>query len=283
MQKLNLKTVSIQGRLASFSHQAASNVCSPRSVLQRDSFAEVFEDLMDGRADLVVVPIENSTYGSVYENYDYLSRYGGRIVAETYVRVRLNLLGLPAASLAGLKAVYSHQIALDQIQSFKAKNRHLKFLPHVDTAGAAEFIKGQGNASFAACASDMAAEKYGLKILQKAVEDNPSNFTRFFAIALDQDLQLSAQKNKTTIQFELGSEAGSLYKTLRSFADRSLALSRIESRPIINTDWDYRFYLDITAGTDQDKLQHALEEMKDYVKDRRVDVLGSYHSDGLPV
>ena len=239
--------------------------------------------MLSQQADLIIVPIENSTYGSVYENYDLLSRYECQIIAETYVRIGLHLIGLPKSSLSGLRRVYSHQVALDQIQSFRVQNRQLEFVPHSDTAGAALFVKEKADAGLAACAGDMVAEKYGLKVLQSSIEDNPRNFTRFFAIAKSKGLQLPAEANKTTVQFELGSEAGSLYKTLRSFADRQLALSRIESRPIINTEWDYRFYLDIVAGLKQEKLQHALAEMKDYVKDGRVEILGSYHSDGLPL
>ena len=278
MSLIQAQTVSIQGQMASFSQQASKKICSPQQFLQRNSFAEVFEDLIAGRADLIVVPIENSTYGSVYENYDNLSRYPIQIVAETYIRVGLDLLGVLGSNLEMIKKVYSHQVALDQIQNFRQQNRQIQFLPYYDTAGAAKLVKELADPTIAACAGRLAAETYNLKIIQESIEDSTHNLTRFFAIKKKQATTLSQIATKTTIQFELGEEAGSLYKTLRSFADRNLALSRIESRPIINTTWSYRFYLDISSGLNSDQLKYALAEMKDYVKDQKVIILGSYYS-----
>ena len=283
MNQLKLKTASIQGKQASFSHQAAESLYQVAEFLYRDSFTEVFEDLVSDRADVIIVPIENSTYGSVYENYDKLTEHHCQIVAETYVKVSLHLLGLPSADLSALKQVYSHQVALNQIQNFRNEHRHLKFVPQADTAGAAETVKSLNDPTIAACASRSAAQLHKLEVLAEEIEDNQKNFTRFFAITRHLDKLFVPRANKTTVQFELGSESGSLYKTLRSFADRDLALSRIESRPIINTDWNYRFYLDILASYQQPKLRHALTEIKDYVKSAQVEVLGSYKSTDLPV
>ena len=279
MSKSKVGSVSIQGKIGSFSHQAVCNIFQPDEIVQRDSFAGAFQDLIDGRVDLTVVPIENSTYGSIYENYDHLSRHQYRIVAETYVRVKLNLIALPGTKLSDIKKVYSHQVALDQIKNFKNKNKQIQFIPYSDTAGAVELVGKTKDITKAACASSFAAETYNLEIINKEIEDNFRNFTRFFAIGKNDSFKPDLQINKTTIQFELGPEPGSLYKTLRSFADRDLALSRIESRPIIHTDWSYRFYLDIVAGINQDKLQHALAEMRNYVKEGQVIILGSYYSD----
>ena len=208
MPKLKLRTISIQGQLASFSHQAANNLGTAKRILQRDDFRQVFEDLTTGQADLIIVPIENSTYGSVYENYDLLSRYDCQIVAETYVRVRLHLLGLPTAKLSEIEKIYSHQIALDQIQNFRSQQPHLKFIPYQDTAGAAAMIKAKGDARLAACAGDQVQATYGLKMLQASIEDNARNFTRFFALTRPGGRQFTKTPQKTTIQFELGSEAG---------------------------------------------------------------------------
>ena len=230
------------------------------------------------RANVIVVPIENSTYGSVYENYDKLTAYHCQIVAETYVRVSLHLIGLQSADMSKVKHVYSHQVALNQIQKFRDNNRWLKFVPQPDTAGAAEIVKNLNDPTIVACASSSAVQLHNLKILAEEIEDNQKNFTRFFAISRGSGKSFVDGANKTTVQFELGSEAGSLYKTLRSFADRDLSLSRIESRPIVNTDWNYRFYLDILASHQQPKLRHALTEIKDYVKGGQVEVLGSYKS-----
>ena len=278
MNKKSVATVSIQGQEASFSYQAANSLYKVSKFLYRDSFTDVFEDLVAGRADIIVVPIENSTYGSVYENYDKLTHYHCQIVAETYVRVSLHLVGLKTAQLSDIRQAYSHTVALGQIQQFRNQHRQIEFLPHADTAGSARTIKELNNPTVAACASSGAAKLLGLKVLTEEIEDNTRNFTRFFAISRHDSPLVPKATNKTTIQFELGQEAGSLYKTLRSFADRDIALSRIESRPIINTDWNYRFYLDILASHKQSKLQHALSEMKDYVKNNQIEILGSYQT-----
>ena len=282
MQKLRIHTIAIQGRKASFSHLAACNLYEVDRFLYHDSFEQVFDDLRTAKADLIVVPIENSTYGSVYENYDQLTEHTCQIVAETYIEVSLYLIGLPESHLAEIKKVYSHQVALDQIRRFRTQNNHLEFIPCPDTAGAAEMVRRINDPSLAACASKSAAESNNLLILTPSIEDNHHNFTRFFAISRNNLQMPNAEVNKTTVQFELGSEAGSLYKTLRSFADRDLALSRIESRPIINTDWNYRFYVDIVASTKEAALQHALSEMKDYVKNNQIQILGSYPSISPP-
>ena len=278
MHKSRIERIAIQGKRASFSYLAAMQVCQSGQFLYRDTFDEVFEDLRLGRADLVIVPIENSTYGSVYENYDKLTGYDCQILAEIYIHVSLCLIGLPGSSLKDIKQVYSHQVALDQIRQFRKRHPNLEFLPHRDTAGAAEMIKRRNRPELAACASRLAAEANNLEILDESIEDNHHNFTRFFAIARDRFEMPATELNKTTVQFELGQESGSLYKSLRSFADRDLTLSRIESRPIIHTAWTYRFYLDIVADGEDPKLQHALAEMRSYVKDNRVDILGSYPS-----
>ena len=279
MSNLDIETVSIQGQKHSFSHQAILQICQPKQILYRTSFFDAFHDIKHGRADLAVIPIENSTHGSVYENYDHLSANHCRIVAETYVRVELNIMGLPGVNLKDIKRVYSHPVALQQIQGFKYSNSHLEFASFHDTAGAAIKIKEENNPAWAACASQLVADSLGLQVLKQNIGDNPRNFTRFFALTCNAKIDVPQDSNKTTIQFELGDEAGSLYKTLRGFADRDLSLSRIESRPIINTDWRYRFYLDILAGITEDSLRHALSEIEDYVRDGKVRILGSYHSD----
>ena len=114
MNKEQIGTVALQGQRESFSYQAALKLFEPDKFLYRDSFAEVFEDLDAGLADAIVVPIENSTYGSVYENYDRLTKHNCQIISETYVRVSLYVVGLPETKLADIKQIYSHPVALGQ-------------------------------------------------------------------------------------------------------------------------------------------------------------------------
>ena len=193
MTKVRVGTVSIQGQIGSFSHQAVDNIFQPDDILERPSFIETFQDLIEERADAIVVPIENSTYGSIYENYDHLSLHRCRIVSETYVRVKLNLIGLPGAKLGNLKKVYSHQVALDQIKIFRNENKQIQFIPHSDTAGAVEFVKDKNDVTQAACASDWAAKIYNLETIVEEIEDNYRNFTRF--LQLLETIQLAPTLN----------------------------------------------------------------------------------------
>lgn len=274
--------ISIQGKIASYSHIATDSVFgSEIELLQRDSFTEVFEDLIQEKADFIVIPIENSTYGSIYTNYDNITNYNVDLIGEVYVKVNFHLISHPGKKLSDIVDVYVHPVALGQIQSFVKDHPEITFHEHEDTAGSVKFIKEENLINSAGCASRFAADYYDMEILKENIHENPKNYTRFYVItrnntdlSLDTDLFSKETEYKTTLQFTLGEEAGSLYKSLRAFADRNIALTKIESRPIINTDWDYRFYLDCNAHKDDEKMQNALSELKDYVNELKI--LGSY-------
>lgn len=273
-------TVSIQGNKGSYSHIAAAHMFgSDIELLERNTFPEVFEDLISKRVDYIVVPIENSTHGSVYQNYDNLSAYECEIVGELYLKINFHLIVHPGTKLEDITELYSHPVAINQIKKFSGEHPNITVKEYHDTAGSVEMIKKDSKLTAAAAASRFAAELYGMEVLEENIHENPKNYTRFYVIerkhnAVNVPKSLSGIDNKTTIQFSLGAEAGSLYKTLRSFADRDIALTKIESRPVINTDWEYRFYVDILAGMKEEKLAHALKEVEQYVKELRV--LGSY-------
>jgi prephenate dehydratase len=276
--------VSIQGQKASYSHIATAEWFGKETeILSRDSFREVFEDLDKNRAESIIVPIENSTYGSIYQNYDLLTEFGYEIVGEIYLRINFHLIVLPETKFEDIETLYVHPVALGQIQSFVKDNPQITFIEHADTAGSVKKVRDEHLKNAAGTASKFAAEFYEMKILEENIHENPKNYTRFYILSkTPKGVLLSSQhrsssadeQGKTTLQFQLGEEAGSLYKSLRAFADRDIALSKIESRPIINTDWEYRFYLDVMSGVDDEKMQSAMNELKDYV--RELVVLGSY-------
>lgn len=266
--------ISIQGKQASFSHIATEEIFGKKiSLLERDTFDEVFADVKNELAEYAVIPIENSTYGSIYTNYDRLTKNEFRIVGEIYLKINFHLIVNPETKFEDITDAYIHPVAMGQIQSFIDKNPQIRFHEHEDTAGAVKMIKDKKMLNAMAAASIFAAEYYDMKILQKDIHENPKNYTRFFILSKSYQ-PVGDMPNKTTIQFVLGEESGSLYKTLRAFADRDISLTKIESRPIINTDWEYRFYVDAMANELEDAMQNAMREIKDYVKELKV--LGTY-------
>ena len=271
-------TISIQGNIGSFSHIASTNLFgSGIQLLERDSFKEVFDDLKNERCEYIVIQIENSTYGSIFQNYDLLGSNDFEIFKEVYLKIKFHLIGLPDSKFEDIVELHSHPVGLGQISKFLEENRQIKAIEFPDTAGAVKMVKETNDLSKAAVASKFASNIYGMKILQEDIHENQNNYTRFFA--LRKNTKHSAQspelhKPKTTIKFQLGEESGSLYKCIGAFAKRDLALVKIESRPIINTHWEFTFYMDIKADVNSQEMQEAIEEMKLYSKD--FSVLGCY-------
>jgi len=264
--------ISIQGEIGSFSHMAAKKLYGDHiEFLCQASFKEVFADLKEDRADAIVVPIENSTYGSIYQNYDHLTNNKFRINSELYLKINFQLIVNPGTKLENINELYTHPVAMGQIQGFLIKNPQIKPIEFHDTAGSVEMIKNKGLINASAASSRNSAKTYGMEIVKENIQDNLKNYTRFFGLSKN-STTTDVKVNKTTIEFELGEEAGSLYKVLEFFYKRNIALVKIESRPIINTDWEYTFYLDFLAG--EDEINSHISELKYAVRHFRV--LGSY-------
>jgi prephenate dehydratase len=270
--------VSYQGEKGSFSYIAVKHLFADAKYFGFQTFDEACKALSVGEADYSVLPIENSTHGSVYQNYDNIYNYNFKIIGEIYVKINFHLIVHPGVKIEDLDVVYSHPVALNQIKKFRQANPHIDFIEYSDTAGSVAMIKNKGMKNAGAAASRMAADIYNMEILKENIHENSKNYTRFFVLSR-KDYSFNSIKSeslnfKTTIQFTLGEEAGSLYKSLRCFADRDISLSKIESRPIIDTDWEYRFYIDVESGLHEERTQLSLKELRNYVRELRV--LGTY-------
>ncbi|WKZ30344.1 MAG: prephenate dehydratase [Candidatus Dojkabacteria bacterium] len=275
--------IAIQGKVASFSHIAAMKLFGRDiSLIECDTFGDVFSALSRGGAHAAVVPIENSTYGSIYQNYDNISKNESSLIGEIILKINFHLIAHPGKNVPDIKRVYSHPVGLGQIQAFIQNHPNIEFIEHDDTAGAVKMVKKKKLQSAGACASRFAAEYYGMEVIAENIHENPKNYTRFFVVTRPEMRKevsqymtnKEKQKRKTTIQFQLGEEAGSLYKALGCFAKRGLALTKIESRPVLNTDWEYRFYLDVLANANNPKFMKAIQELVSYTK--HLKILGSY-------
>jgi prephenate dehydratase len=265
-------TVAIQGERGAFSHQAAIRALGPGiEVLPRATFDELFDSVVEGKADRALVPIENSLHGSIHENYDRLKSRPLHIVGETQLRIRQCLIGRPGSSLAMIRRVASHPVALAQCRRFFAERPQVEAVNAYDTAGAVQDLMKGGLATQGAIASRLAAELYGGVVLLEGIEDDPENYTRFLLLARESGPTEAA--SKTSIVFVLDNRPGALHQALGMFASRNVDLCKLESRPLRGHPWEYSFYLDV-LGDPRGTAGEAIEELGRSCRDLRV--LGSY-------
>lgn len=265
-------TVAFQGERGAYSEVAVHKLfgkdaeAKPYRILP-----EVFNALEKHQVDYAVVPIENSTEGSVTETYDLLLKSNLKVCKELNLRVVHCLISLPSVPMDEVKAVYSHPQALAQCRAY-LQNHGFRTLSTYDTAGSVRLLKEQNLRDAAAIASEYAAEVYSMRILEKGIEDNKNNYTRFFLLS-EKDAEPTGD-DKTSIIFSAPHVPGSLYSVLKEFADRKINLTKIESRPTRQKAWEYYFYLDFEGHRTDKVCQDVLEIVSG--KCQFVKVLGSY-------
>ena len=261
--------IAYQGEPGAYS-EAASLVFSPHAdTLPCKTFDEVFDAVVQKKATHGVVPMENSIGGTIHRNYDLLVDNEIPITGEVELDVVHCLQALPGTTLKDIKTVYSHPQALAQCERF-LKDLGVSVEAVYDTAGGAKLVAEQKLVGAAALASRRAAEVFGLEVIQEAVQDYEFNITRFFVIGGS----IPTNANKTTIVFALPSTPGSLFKALSVFALRDINLTKLESRPIRGTPWEYLFYVDIDARREDLPTSRALTQLGEFAK--WVRVLGTY-------
>ncbi len=265
-------TVAFQGEIGAYSEDAAFRFFgSSVQVKPCKSLNDVFKAVEQDESQFGIVPIENSLEGSISLVYDLLLDSSLMVCGEMELRVVHCLIANPETRLDLITRVYSHPQALGQCRAFL---RHLncELIPTYDTAGSVRMIKEQRITDGGAIASARASEIYDMKILAQEIEDNPSNFTRFFILA-KQDSPPSGN-DKTSIVFSVTHKPGALYSFLKELADRNINLTKIESRPTRQKPWEYNFYLDFEGHREDEAPREALERLKNtsiFAK-----VLGSY-------
>lgn len=233
--------------------------------------AEVFERVERGSVPAAVIPIENTLAGPVTEHLDLLLAHKVFIQREFRLRISHNLIAAPGVKLRDLLRVYSHPVALAQCRDFLRRHARLEVVPFYDTAGSVKHVIQNRLTHAAGIAGRHAARVYRGRILASGIEDDKSNFTRFFLIRRKRQVLPGARK--TSVAFSVKNVPGALFKALSAFALRDISLSKIESRPVRGRPWEYVFYADFLRGDDErarDALRH-LGEFADPVK-----VLGIY-------
>lgn len=263
--------VACLGPLATFTHLAGMrNFGSSANFLAQDSIREVFDIVERGKADFGIVPIENSNEGVVSYTLDMFMDFNLKITAEVMLEVSHNLLSL-SGDIKKVKKIYSHPQATAQCRQWIEKNLpNVQLFESTSTAKAAELASK--NPSTAAIASELAAKMYGLKFVERNIEDNKQNFTRFLIISRD-GVQKTGN-DKTSIMFSVKDKPGALYDILSPFKEAKLNLTKIESRPSRRKAWEYIFFVDMKGHIADKKVRDAIEGVKKrclYLK-----VLGSY-------
>ena len=269
------EVVAYQGVPGAYSESACLHLfgtgCKP---LPCERFEDIYEAVLDGRADGGVVPVENTTTGTIHPNDDLMMRYPVHIVGEVKLVIEHCLLAPRGVTLDRLTGVKSHPQALAQCSDFFAAHPAIKAIPEFDTAGSARIV-AQEKGTTGAIASALAAEEYGLDILRKNLENQrDTNITRFFAIRKTPGEHPELGTKCSIVYMPVGNRSGLLYNALSAFAVRNLDLLKIESRPRPGRPWEYVFQLDFRGNAANPAVQQAFEELR--LEGGEVRLLGSY-------
>jgi len=270
--------VAIQGVKGSFHEEAAYKYFGEAiETVECESFKKTCELLKQGKVDYVVMAIENSIAGSLIPNYALLRDYRFPIVGEVYLHIKLHLMALPGVSLQDIKFIQSHPIALQQCNDYLEENPQFKVTEAEDTAASAQRVSELQLKDTAAIAPQLAAKLYGLEILERRIETNKKNYTRF--LILTDKPEEKSKVNKASISFQTGNGVGSLSTVLQCFAEQNINLSKIQSMPVLGKRNEYDFYVDVEWENQADYdvairrvLKHTsnFNIMGEYVKNEKV-------------
>ena len=244
----------------------------PSDAHSVNTWREALEEVVSGKSDFAVLPLENSTAGSVTEVYDLLSEYPVYIVAEEFVEIDHALLGVPGTGISDIKKVYSHAQALFQCNKFLSDHPDWEKIGTSNTALSAKEVGEKGDKSLAAVASAEAAELYGLEVLKDKINDLSGNTTRFIIVSKHRRFLKNA--HKVGVLFETPNETGTLYNLLSPIVYNDLNMMKIESRPLRSKKWDVMFFVEFEGNLTDPGVRYALRGMYEEAKSMRL--LGNY-------
>ena len=269
--------IAIPGELGAYSHIAVENLFKDFEIKTCTTFEETFKQAYNDPSCKIVIPIENSLAGRVADIHYLLPKYKLQIHGEYFLNVEHNLLCKPEATLQDIKSVRSHAQAISQCQNMINK-KNFKSIISADTAGSAKELSEGNDKSIAAIASELSAKIYKLKILEKNIEDEKGNVTRFLIMGknIEQPEFISKKNFITSCIFRVKSEPSALYKCLGGFATNQVNLAKLESFSVKNTFDQANFYLDINGHLEQPGVKKALEELGFHTQN--LDILGVYES-----
>jgi prephenate dehydratase len=272
MSKKRKLKVAIQGIATSF-HEVAAQTYFGDSIESVEclSFHALCESLKKGESDFAVMAIENSIAGSILPNYFLLQEYHFSIIGEVYLPIHMHLLVLPGVTLNDIQCIESHPMAIRQCNDFLFRLKNVEIRESDDTAVSARKVKENKLTNTAAIANEHAAKKFGLQILEKRIETNKKNFTRFLILAKGR--QTAHDSNKASLCFEVANEVGSLAEALMTLKNNLINLTKIQSIPIVGKPSEYSIHIDV-EWKKRKNYDTAIQEILRQV--RNLNVLGEY-------
>jgi chorismate mutase/prephenate dehydratase len=271
-------TIGYQGIDGAYSQIAAERYftgrCDELITRGHESFSRLLQAVLDGQVDYAMQPIENTTAGSINEAYDLLARLDLHLVGEEVLKVEHCLAVLPGTRMDQIRRVYSHPQALAQSSDFLAALTDCAVISFTDTAMAMKKVRDEGVREQAAVASERAASLYGLEVLAHDIANQKNNFTRFVVASKHASEVAGDAPCKTSLVLTIRHERGALARCLNVLADHGLSLTKLESRPLPNTPWEYIFYMDFEGNLRDPNVAGAIEEVRRNTLAMRV--LGSY-------
>ncbi|MCU0461080.1 MAG: prephenate dehydratase [Bacteroidales bacterium] len=244
--------ISIQGEKGSFHEVAARLFFKDEDVeiVPCTTFDLTLMAVKDGKADFAAMAIENARSGSILSNYTLVRESGMKIIGEINLRIKQNLMALPGQPLISIREIRSHPIALSQCMAYLSHLRGVTLVETDDTAGSARYIRENNLKGVATIASSAVAELYGLEVIAPGIETYKKNYTRFLMLGDEKDARTDG--NKVSICFSTGHQPGSLAAVLVRLAELEINLSKIQSVPRLNGEWEYMFYADLELKPDHD-------------------------------
>ncbi len=275
--------IAFQGEPGAYSHEACRTYRPQMQALPCRTFEDVIDAVRQGRADLAMLPVENSTYGRVADIHHLLPESGLHIIDEGFVRVRISLLGVPGTKLSEVTDAMSHPVLLGQCRGF-LRRHDIRSMIGADTAGSALEVSRRGEKSLAALAAPLAAEIYGLEELASDIEDRHNNTTRFLIMSRQPDFSrrpnaAGADRMMTSFVFRVRNIPAALYKGLGGFATNGINMTKLESYMVDGVFTATQFYADIEGHPDDAPVARALEELAYFTSS--LNVLGVYPADPL--
>ncbi|MCL2403267.1 MAG: prephenate dehydratase [Coriobacteriia bacterium] len=251
--------IACQGVSGAFSQEAAHILFEDPKIMYMRTFDGVFRAVDAGLVQYGILPIENSNAGSVTDVYDLMKEYNFYITRSVKISIPHMLLGSEGASLEDIAEIYTHEQAARQCSSFIEKHPHINLVMCTNTAMAAQKVAESGRSDVAAIASENCAELYGLSILEKNIQNNRNNYTRF--ICISKKCEIYGNPDRISLMLTVEHKSGTLFEVIKQFADLGFNLVKLESRPIADTDFDFMFYFDVQANIDDAKVHDLLTRL----------------------
>lgn len=271
------RVIVYQGESGAYSHLACQAHFPEFSPLPCTSFASAFAHVRSGTAQLAMIPVENTVAGRVSDIYHLLPEGGLHIIGERYLPIHHQLLGVKGATLSDIKTARSHPMALGQVRK-RLADWDIKAIADADTAGAARRVADMNDKSVAAVASSLSAEIYGLDVIEKDIEDEKHNTTRFLVLSPDSAMpEQGSGPVVTSFVFRVRSVASALYKALGGFATNGINMTKLESYMVGGSFKAAQFYADVEGHPDDAAMKDAMEELSFFTES--VTLLGTYPAD----